>query len=118
MDLNKRKEISEKIGNSFVDDYDSINDAKEKINLYLIEMEIENIYTYNEFCGVFISITDSILDTLSLEDFQKIPIDNFISEILSIMIKKKINDSVQTDDKKSFNLLKIEIDKFKINNKK
>ena len=117
MDLEKRREISDKIQNSFVDDFDLINDAKEKINVYLSEMEIENIYNYNEFCNLFVHITDDILDTLSIEEFQNIPIDNFIAEILSIMIKKKISESVQPDEKKSFNLLKMEIDKFKINQK-
>jgi len=118
MDLEKRKEISNKIQNSFVDDFDLINDAKEKINLYLTEMEIENVFTYNEFCILFINMTDDVLDTLTIEEFQMIPIEFFISEILSTMIKRKIGESTQTDDKKSFNLLKMEIDKFKINQKK
>ncbi len=117
MDLDKRREISEKIQNSFVDNFDVINDSKEKINIYLSEMEMDNLYNYNEFCNLFVNITDDMLETLSLDEFQNIPIDNFISEILSIMIKKKINESQQTDDKKSINMLKIEIDKFKINQK-
>jgi hypothetical protein len=115
MNLQDKNEINEKIRNSFVDDFDSINDAKEKINMYLSEMQIEKTYDYNEFCSLFIEITDKLLDSLTLKEFQNIQITNFISEILSIMVKKKIDESSQDEEKKTFNLLKMEIDKFKIN---
>ena len=115
MELQKRKEISDKIQNSFVDDFDLINDAKEKINTYLISMNIDNIYGYNDFCSFFIRVTDDLLDKISIDEFEKISITNFISEILYIMIKQKVSDSTQSDEMKSFNILKMEIDKFKMN---
>lgn len=118
MDLIKRQEISNKIQKSFVDDFDLINDAKEKINIYLLDMNIDNVYKYNEFCSLFIKITDEMLDTLSVSEFENTQIEYFISEVISIIVKNKIIESELTDEQKSFNLLKMEIDKFKINKSK
>ena len=119
MDLEKRKEISKKIETSFVEDFNLINDAKNKINLYLSDMDITELYNYNEFCIIFMDTTDTLLGNLTTTEFQNLPLENFISEILSIMVQHKISEcTTQTEEQKSFNLLKIEIDKFKMNKRK
>ena len=117
MNQTDKVKIIERINKVFVDDYDVINSAKDKINDYIDTMSINGKYGYNEFCKVFIEMTDDILDILSIEEFSKIPVDVLISEILALMLKKKIISSEQADETKTSNLLKLEMDKFKITKK-
>ena len=113
MDIDKRNEISDRMKNSFVDDFDLINDAKEKINLYLQTLNIVELYDYNNFCADFINISNKMLDNLSTEEFNKITIDIYTAEVLTFMIKHKISFSNQDENTKSNNLIKLELEKYK-----
>jgi len=113
MDINKRNEISDRMKNSFVDDFDLINDAKEKINLYLQTLNIVEIYDYNNFCTDFINISNKMLDNLTITEFNDITIDKYTAEVLTFMIKHKITSSNHDEDTKSNNLIKLELEKYK-----
>lgn len=112
MNKDNKKEIIEKINDIFVNDFNTIKKSQEKIIDYLNLFDIKESYSYNEFCIDFIDISSNMLDDITEEEFSKININFFITQILYEMVKIKITKSNINDSNKSAALMKLEVDKY------
>lgn len=117
MNKDRLNTIKQKISTTFVEDFNAVNISKDKINNYLKSIELEELYDYNTFCSDFILVSTNILDKIEDKVFFDVRIEFFIAEVLYAMIKYKIIKSNKTDDIKTYNLIKLELDKKKILNK-
>lgn len=76
--------------NSFVEDFDRMDHAKEIINEYLRSINFRYEYDYNTFCK---ELKNSLTETLTLLDesvFPFLDITSFIHENIQRMISRKI----------------------------
>lgn len=103
------EELNDKLKELFVDQFDKVNGAKDEINKYLDSMDIESKYEYNSFCSDFLKVASNLLDSLTISDLQKMNIEYFVNEILSIMINYKIVEGEADDEKKLEKMIKHEL---------
>jgi hypothetical protein len=115
MNLTKKTEILQRINESFVQNFDLINESKEKINNYLTLIGINDHYNYNNFCIDLIKTSDETLEDMEEDYYQKTPVNIFIANILEKMLKDKIKNSNISEEQKNIGLIKLELDKYMTN---
>jgi hypothetical protein len=109
------KNIEDKLQDMFVEEYDRVNNAKDSINKYFEDLEINYVYGYNIFCVDFKENAKSLINNLSPEDLLNINTTVFVFEVLSYMIRNKIDEIVDDKGKKMDLILKHELKKYLIN---
>ena len=102
-------ELSNRLKEMFVDDYDKVNGAKNDVNKYLENLNVSNKYEYNEFCNDFLKVSDKLMLTLNVHDIENADSTFIMGEIMSIMVKYKIMDSEQDETKRFHKLIQHEL---------
>jgi len=102
-------ELSNKLKEMFVDDYEKVNVAKNSVNEYLENLNVSNKYEYNEFCNDFLKVSDKLIHTLNVHDIENADSTFIMGEIMSIMVKYKIMDSEQDETKRFHKLIQHEL---------
>ena len=97
-------ELMERLKDLFVNDFDKVNNAKENINVYLESIEIENKYSYNDFCADFLKVSERLIESLSPQDIESLDAMFIMGEIMSVMVKYKI---IESEKDESLRLQKI-----------
>lgn len=103
------EEITGRLKQMFVDDYDKVKSAKDNVNTYLESIDVEGRYDYNEFCNRFLEISDKLINSLSMDEIRGINAPYIMGEVLSIMVKYKIMDGDDTDDDKLQKIIQHEL---------
>lgn len=109
------KTIEDNLSNMFVEEYTKVNTARSSVNAYLNDIEISYQYEYNQFCIDFMDNTKNLVNKLPINTLRELDSNSFVSEVLSFMIKNKINENIEDNDKKSYLLIQHELKKFLIN---
>ena len=109
------KNIEDKLEDMFVEEYDKVNKAKDSINTYFQDLEINYVYDYNIFCIDFRNNAKQLINNLPPEDLLNINTTIFVFEALSYMIRNKIDEIVVDKSKKMDLILKHELKKYLIN---
>lgn len=111
--MNKKEliieELTLKLKEMFVEDFDKVNGAKESINEYLLSINVESAYNYNDFCSDFLKVSDKLLTSLAESDLQSLEAPYIMSEIMSIMVRYKIMESEEDGDIRSYKLMQHEL---------
>ena len=103
------KELSERLKELFVNDFDKVDGAKNDINVYLESINVETRYDYNEFCSDFLKVSDKLIHSLTLADIQNVDAGFIMGEIMSIMVKYKIMDSEPDETKRLHKMIQHEL---------
>ena len=103
--------LDNNLSNMFVDDFEKINNAKNSINEYFKEMEINYKYEYNEFCFDFIKYSKLLIESLDESQLLILNNDIFIFDTLTYMIENKIDDIIEDDTLKKDLIMKHELKK-------
>jgi len=103
------KELSERLKELFVNDFDKVDGAKNDINVYLESIDVETRYNYNEFCTDFLKVSDKLIQSLTLADIQNVDAGFIMGEIMSIMVKYKIMDSEPDETKRLHKMIQHEL---------
>ena len=109
------KKIEDNLSNLFVDQYDKVNTARNSVNLYLKDIEINYQYDYNNFCVEFMDNSRNLVNKLPIEAIRELDDNSFVSEVLSFMIKNKIYENIQDPNQRSYLMIQHELKKFLIN---
>jgi hypothetical protein len=109
------KKIEDNLSNLFVDQYDKVNIARNSVNLYLKDIEIDYQYDYNNFCVEFMDNSRNLVNKLPIEAIRELDDNSFVSEVLSFMIKNKIYENIQDPNQRSYLMIQHELKKFLIN---
>jgi len=102
------------IKDSFVSEYEKINESRESINLYFGELNFNYQYDYNTFCIEFSETCEKILHELSIENIISIDINQLVFESFSYMIRQKIFNSTKNEEDKQKLILLHELKKYLI----
>jgi len=116
MESDKIKEIIDRLNTCFVDDFILMKESKDKVNNYLILLNISELYDYNTFCTELISVSNEILEKITDEEFGNISVDLFISDILAEMLINRIIKCDMTESEKAVAIIKIELDRYMTKN--
>ena len=103
------EELTNRLKELFVDNYDMVNNSKNDINTYLESINVNTKYEYNEFCSDFLRVSDKLIHSLSLADIQNVNATFIMGEIMSIMVKYKIMDSEPDESKRLHKLIQHEL---------
>ena len=109
------KTIEENLSNMFVEEYDKINIARNSVNMYLKEIEINFEYDYNTFCVDFMSNSKNLVNNIHIEQLRMLDSNSFVSEVLSFMIKNKIYENIKNPERRAYLMIQHELKKFLIN---
>ena len=90
------KNIEDKLDGMFVEEYDKVNSAKDSINIYFKDLEINYVYDYNIFCVDFRNNAKQLINNLPPEDLININTTIFVFEVLSYMIRNKIDEDLDS----------------------
>jgi len=111
--MNRKEELSLELTNRlkelFVNDYDKVNDAKDNVNGYLESIDVDNKYDYNEFCADFIRVSEKLIHSLTLSDIENADAGFIMGEIMTIMVKYKIVDSEPDETQRLHKLIQHEL---------
>ena len=102
-------ELTDRLKELFVEDYDKVNSAKDNVNEYLTSIEVDNKYEYNEFCSDFLRVSEKLIHSLTLSDIKNADAGFIMGEIMTIMVKYKIVDSEPDETKRLHKLLQHEL---------
>jgi len=102
-------ELENRLKEMFVEDYEKVNGAKDGVNAYLDNLEVENKYEYNEFCNDFLKVSDKLIHSLTVHDIENADSTFIMGEIMSIMVRYKIMDSEQDETKRFHKLIQHEL---------
>ena len=102
-------ELTGRLKELFVEDYDKVNGAKNDVNEYLISIDVDNKYEYNEFCNDFLKISEKLIHSLTLVDIKNADAGFIMGEIMTIMVKYKIVDSEPDETKRLSKLIQHEL---------
>jgi hypothetical protein len=103
------EELSTRLKDMFVEDYDKVNGAKNDINVYLESIGIKTKYNYNDFCSDFLKVSDNLIQSLTLEDIINVDSTIILGEVMSIMVKYKIMDNEPDEEKRLHKILQHEL---------
>jgi len=110
--MGKKEELVEELTNRlkemFVDDYEKVYGIKEDINIYLESLDVVK-YEYNEFCSDFLKISNKLIQSLSLSDIQNVDSTYIMGEIMSVMVKYKILESEPDESKRLQKMIQHEL---------
>ena len=109
------KTIEDNLSTMFVEKYDEINIARNSVNAYLKDIEIDYIYDYNSFCVDFMVNTKNLVHNVAIEKLRELDSSGFVSEVLSFMIKNKIYEKVEEPNRRAYLMIQHELKKFLIN---
>lgn len=111
MDLKEElaQELSDRLKELFVNDFDKVNGAKNDINIYLESLDIDSRYTYNDFCADFLRVSEKLIQSLTLSDIQNVDSMFIMAEIMSIMVKYKIMDAEPDETQRLHKLIQHEL---------
>ena len=109
------KTISDNLSNMFVEEYDKVNTARISVNAYLKDIEINYEYDYNLFCVEFMENSKNLVNKVPIDSLRELDSNSFVSEVLSFMIKNKINENILDPDKRAYLMIQHELKKFLIN---
>ena len=115
--MDKDKIISSFIDNlkeSFINDFDKIDQSRQLVNKYLNEIDFNFEYDYNNFCIDFLNSSEKILKTLTNEEILFLDINDLVYESFMYMIKTKIFNSTKNDNDKQKLILLHELKQFLI----
>lgn len=99
------KKIDNNLSMIFVDNYKAVNDARTLINSYLGGIGVNYKYdNYNDFCMDFMNNSKELVNNISEEELNELNNSTFVIEVLSVMIKDKINTTI-SDEKERGNLI-------------
>ena len=111
--MDKKEELSLELTNRlkdlFVNDYEKVNGAKDDVNGYLDSIDVNNKYEYNEFCSDFLKVSEKLIHSLTLSDIQNADAGFIMGEIMTIMVKYKIMDSEPDESKRLSKLIQHEL---------
>ena len=102
-------ELENRLKEMFVEDYEKVNGAKDGVNAYLDNLEVENKYEYNEFCNDFLKVSDKLIHSLTVHDIENADSTFIMGEIMSIMVKYKIMDSEPDETQRLHKLIQHEL---------
>ncbi len=102
-------ELTDRLKELFVEDYDKVNNAKDNVNEYLTSIDIDNKYAYNEFCSDFLRVSKKLIHSLTLADIKNADAGFIMGEIMTIMVKYKIVDSEPDETKRLHKLIQHEL---------
>jgi hypothetical protein len=102
-------ELTNRLKELFVEDFDKVNGAKNDVNDYLESIDIHNKYDYNEFCSDFLKVSEKLIHSLTISDIQNADAGFIMGEIMTIMVKYKIMDSEPDDTQRLHKLLQHEL---------
>lgn len=103
------EELSIRLKELFVEDYDKVNSAKDNINVYLESIDVSTRYNYNDFCADFLKVSEKLIQSLTISDIQSIDSLYLMGEIMSIMVKYKIMDSEPDETKRLHKIIQHEL---------
>jgi hypothetical protein len=103
------EELSTRLKDMFVEDYDKVNGAKNDINVYLESIGIKTKYNYNDFCSDFLKVSDNLIQSLTLEDIINVDSTIILGEVMFIMVKYKIMDNEPDEEKRLHKILQHEL---------
>lgn len=109
------KTIEDNLSTMFVEKYDEINVARNSVNAYLKDIEIDYNYDYNSFCVDFMVNTKNLVHNVPIEKLRELDSNSFVSEVLSFMIKNKIYEKVEEPNRRAYLMIQHELKKFLIN---
>ena len=75
---------------SFVNNYNKINEARLIINDYMKTLSFDYEYDYNTFCKEFISTIELVLNDIDEDKISKLDINMYIYESFLLMVTNKI----------------------------
>jgi hypothetical protein len=104
----------ENLKESFIDEFDKIEQSRQLVNKYLNEIDFNFEYDYNNFCVDFLNSSEKILRTLTDEEILYLDINDLVYESFMYMIKTKIFDSAKNDSDKQKLILLHELKQFLI----
>lgn len=107
--------IKNNLSEIFVNDFEKINEARDNVNKYLKEIDVDYIYEYNDFCVDFMDKSIKIVDLLSEEQLENLDGNLFVSDTISYMIKNKIFDVVKDASKRNNLIIQHELQKYLLN---
>lgn len=114
--MDKKNELLNKIKTNlsemFVNDFDKINKARENVNSYLTEIDVNYEYDYNNFCIDFMDKSLKLVDSLSNNELENMNSNIFVTDTISYMIKNKIYDIVNDVDKRNNLIIQHELQKY------
>jgi len=102
-------ELSNRLKEMFVDDYEKVNGAKNNVNEYLDNLGVDNKYEYNEFCNDFLKVSEKLIHSLTVHDIENANSTFIMGEIMSIMVKYKIMDSEPDETQRLHKLIQHEL---------
>jgi hypothetical protein len=88
------------ITESFISDYERIENSKNILNIYLVEIKLDYKYDYNTFCKEFLASVNNELNNMSIENIQNIDSISFTYTIINNMIKNKMNEIITNEKDK------------------
>lgn len=109
------KAIEDNLSNMFVEEFDKVNIARISTNAYLKDIEIKYEYDYNTFCVDFMENSKNLVNNIHIEQLRQIDNNSFVSEVLSFMIKNKINENESDSERRTYLMIQHELKKFLIN---
>lgn len=89
-----KEAIKKRLIELFVEQFEKIDSAKNHINNYLSNNDIDFKYDYDEFCRHFLEETNLLFNYLNDEDVEKMNMERYIQTILSLMVEDKAIDSL------------------------
>jgi hypothetical protein len=114
--MGKKEELLEIFKKStmdtFVNEFDKIDNARITINNYMKEISFNYEYDYNTFCKEFASTVEKILNMIDENRIMSIDINFIIYESLILMVRNKIFEMTPDEKTKTSLLILHELKNF------